>query len=86
MLSLVPQLLFKRLVKIEGAKAAINYGIDKLRFPDVTRVGSALTLRAKLAELVEKPLGQLGRFEVTFHAEGSPKPCCVAEILVLFSF
>jgi acyl dehydratase len=84
-LSLVPQMLFRRLVLVEGVKAVINYGIDKLRFPDVTRVGSALTLRAKLAEIVDKPAGKLARFEVAFSAEGSPKPCCVAEILVMFT-
>lgn len=84
-LSLVPQMLFRRLVQVEGVKAVINYGIDKLRFPDVTRVGSALTLRAKLAEIVDKPAGKLARFEVAFSAEGSAKPCCVAEILVMFT-
>jgi acyl dehydratase len=84
-MSLVPQMLFRRLVQVEGMKAVINYGIDKLRFPDVTRVGSALTLRAKLAGITQKQTGHLARFEVAFSAEGSAKPCCVAEILVLFT-
>jgi acyl dehydratase len=84
-LSLVPQMLFKRLLKVEGIKAVINYGIDKLRFPDVTRVGASLTVKAKLAELVEKPAGTLAKFEVVFTAEGSSKPSCAAEILVMFT-
>jgi acyl dehydratase len=84
-MSLVPQMLFRRLVQVDGMKAVINYGIDRLRFPDVTRVGSKLTLRAKLAGITQKQTGQLARFEVAFSAEGSDKPCCVAEILVLFT-
>jgi acyl dehydratase len=83
--SLVPIMLFSRLIRVTNVPATINYGIDKLRFPDVARVGAAVTLKATLRELTERKTGRLGRFALEFTAEGSDKPCCVAEILVLFT-
>lgn len=83
-LSLVPPLLFGRLLEVRSVDAMINYGADKLRFPDVARVGAQLSLRARLEELTPKAGGHLGRFALTFEATGSAKPCCVAEILILF--
>lgn len=82
-LSLMPPLLFGRLLDVRSVGSMLNYGIDKLRFPDVTRVGAGLTLRATLTELSPKGPGQLGRFALTFEASGASKPCCVAEILIM---
>ena len=84
-LSLVPIMLFRRLIRVTNVPATINYGIDTLRFPDVARVGAAVSLKATLKELTERKTGRLGRFALEFTAEGSDKPCCVAEILVLFT-
>jgi acyl dehydratase len=84
-LSLVPPLLFGRLLQVEGVTSILNYGIDKLRFVDVCRVGADLTLRATLQSLDAKGIGQLGRYGLVFEASGSSRPCCVAEILLLFT-
>lgn len=83
-LSLVPVLLFDRLLKVQGVGSMINYGAERLRFPDVARVDAELTLRARLDELSDKAGGKLGRFTLTFEATGSARPCCAAEILILF--
>jgi acyl dehydratase len=84
-LSLVPVLLFGKLLRVEGVGAMINYGADKLRFPDVTPSGAKISLSAKLLELTPKGPGKLGRFACAFQVEGASKPCCVAEILILFA-
>lgn len=82
-LSLVPTLLFDELLEIRGVGSILNYGADKLRFPDVARVGSGISLTATLDTLVERPPGHLGTFTLTFTATGSAKPCCVAQVLLL---
>lgn len=82
-LGLVPTLLFGELLRIEGVQTILNYGADKLRFPDVARVGSEITLRATLESLTPRPPGELATFGLTFTASGSTKPCCVAQILLL---
>jgi acyl dehydratase len=83
-LSLVPSLLFDQLLDVQGVGSILNYGADKLRFPDVARVGSEITLTAKLESLTPRPPGELGTFTLTFTATGSSKPACVAQILLLF--
>lgn len=84
-LSLLPVLLFQQLLVVEGVPAMINYGLDKLRFPAVTPVGSEVRLRAVLESLEPKAGGQLGRFVLSFEVEGVPKPVCAATALILFS-
>ena len=84
-LSLLPVLLFEKLLVVEGVSAMINYGLDKLRFPAVTPVGSEIRLRAVLESLEPKAGGQLGRFAVSFEASEASKPVCAATCLILFT-
>jgi acyl dehydratase len=82
-LSLVPTLLFGKLLKVDGVSAMLNYGADKLRFPDVVRVGSEVRLSATLESLTPRAPGELATFALEFTASGAAKPCCVAKILIL---
>jgi acyl dehydratase len=82
-LSLVPRLLFDELMRIEGVGTILNYGVDKLRFPDVARTGADITLEARLESLTPRPPGELATFALTFRANGGDKPCCAAQILLL---
>jgi acyl dehydratase len=83
-LSLVPPLLFGQLLKVEGVSAILNYGADKLRFPDVARVGSEVQLTATLQSLDSRKQGELATFALEFTATGAKKPCCAAQILLMF--
>lgn len=84
-LSLLPPLLFEKLLAVEDVSAMINYGLDKLRFPAVTPVGAQVRLRAVLESLEPKAGGQLGRFALSFEVEGVAKPVCAATALILFT-
>jgi len=84
-LSLLPVLLFEKLLVVEGVDAMINYGLDKLRFPAVTPVGSEVRLRAVLESLEPKAGGQLGRFALSFETPDAAKPVCAATSLILFT-
>jgi acyl dehydratase len=84
-LSLLPVLLFEKLLVVEGFNAMINYGLDKLRFPAVTPVGTKVRLRAVLESLQPKAGGQLGTFSLAFEAESAAKPVCAATALILFT-
>ena len=83
-LSLVPPLLFGQLLKVDGVSAILNYGADKLRFPDVARVGSEVQLAATLESLETRKQGELAVFALEFTATGAAKPCCAAQILLMF--
>ena len=84
-LSLLPALLFENVLVVEGVNALINYGLDKVRFPAVTPVGSEVRVSAVLESLEPKANGQLGRFAVTFEVPGASRPVCAATSLILFT-
>lgn len=67
----------------DGLVAAINYGLDRVRFPAPVKVGSRVRARSELlsVEAVAKDTLQLKR-RVTFEIDGQDKPGCVAEALV----
>ena len=83
-LSLLPQLLADGF-HVEGASAAMNYGLNRLRFPSVLPSGSRIRARTRLAG-TDSPSagGLLATYEVTVEREGGERPVLVAELLVLY--
>jgi acyl dehydratase len=66
---------------LDGFAFAINYGLNKVRFPAPLPVGSRVRMHAKLTALDDIPGGAQMTVEVTFEREGGEKPVCVAETL-----
>ena len=66
----------------QGVLMGINYGLDKVRFPNPVKVGSRVRAKRELvgAELAAPNTIQLKQ-RVTVEIEGEPKPGCVAETL-----
>jgi acyl dehydratase len=79
-LSLAPTLL-EEILRVSGVAMAVNYGLNKLRFPAPVPVGSKVRAGASLAELEEVAGGVQVVLATTFEIEGGTKPVCVAEIL-----
>jgi acyl dehydratase len=79
-LSLAPRFSYD-MYTFEGFAFALNYGLNRLRFPAPLPVGSNVRMRAKLAGVEEIPGGAQLTTELTFEREGSDKPVCVAESL-----
>jgi len=79
-MSLGPVLL-PQVVTVTGFSMALNYGLDKLRFPSPVPVGSKLRLSAKLLAVDDVKGGVQTTYELTFQVEGSDKPACVAQAL-----
>ncbi|UPK76089.1 MaoC family dehydratase [Nocardioidaceae bacterium SCSIO 66511] len=81
-LSLVP-LFGSEVFAFGGAGAKLNYGTNKVRFPAPVPVGSRVRARVELAEVAEIPAGQQCVVKYTVELEGSEKPACIAETVVL---
>jgi acyl dehydratase len=66
----------------QGVVIGVNYGLDKVRFPNPVKVGSKVRARRELlaADLVAPNTIQLKQ-RVTVEIEGEAKPGCVAESL-----
>lgn len=79
-LSLVPVLL-EQVLTVGGVSMAVNYGLNKLRYPAPVPVGSRVRLGVVLAAVEEVNGGVQATLACTFEVEGSAKPGCVAEVL-----
>ncbi len=83
-LSLIPALMGDLLVRPEGMKMGINYGLDSVRFIQPVKVGSRVRLNVTLLDAYEKNPGQwLLKARVEMEIEGAEKPAYVAETLAL---
>jgi acyl dehydratase len=83
-LSLVSYLM-KQAVQIQsGLRMAVNYGLNRVRFPAPVLAGSKIRGRFTLAALQELPKGIEAVFSVAVESEGKEKPCCVAEWIVRY--
>jgi acyl dehydratase len=84
-LSLVPR-LSSGIFAFDGVGRAVNYGIEKVRFPAPVRPGARIRARATLIET--RPAGPhgtgvLGRVRYTIEIDGATRPACVLDALML---
>jgi acyl dehydratase len=79
-LALAPALLAE-VFPLDGFAMAVNYGLDKLRFPAPLLVGDRVRLRAQLDRRQEMNDGALLALTLTFEREAGGKPVCVAQTL-----
>jgi len=85
-LSLISHFI-KELLQIEGGlRLAVNYGLNRVRFPDAVRADSKVRARVALLALKELPDALEATFSVTIENEKSDKPNCVAEWIVRYYF
>ena len=69
---------------IEGLAMAVNYGLDRVRFPAPVPVGARIRATTVLRETKQTSLGVLSYCRVTVHAEGHEKAVCVADTVTLY--
>jgi acyl dehydratase len=83
-LSLISHLL-KELIQIQSdVRLAVNYGLNRVRFPSPVRAGANLRARFGLVGLEELPGALQAVFSVAMEVESSDKPCCVAQWVVRY--
>ena len=79
-LSLAP-MFTEQVMSLEGFAFAVNYGLNKVRFPAPVPVGKRVRATVELASLEEIPGGAQITLGLTFEVEGGEKPACVAQTL-----
>ncbi|MER8096649.1 MaoC family dehydratase [Streptomyces goshikiensis] len=84
-LSLLPSLV-PQIMRVEGMKMGINYGVNKVRFPAPVPVGSRLRATAVITEVTQAGGGVQVAATVTVECEGAAKPVCVAESVSRYYF
>jgi acyl dehydratase len=81
-LSLVP-MLGTSVFALETPGAKLNYGVNKVRFPNPLRVGSRIRSTISVADVADLPAGKQLTLKHVIEIEGESKPACVAESVVL---
>lgn len=79
-LSLIPALL-REVVTFSGFAMALNYGLNKVRFPHPVAVGSRIRGHVRSLSVEDVKGGVQSITQITIEIEGAPKPACVAEFI-----
>ncbi|HYL94533.1 MAG TPA: MaoC family dehydratase [Terriglobales bacterium] len=82
-LSLISRMM-EQAVRVEGVRLAINYGLNRVRFPAPVRAGSQIRGRFHLQSVKDVSGAVEAVYGVTVEVEGEQKPCCVAEWIVRY--
>src|SRR6266403_4720367 len=83
-LSLISHFMSEAIRIESGVRLAVNYGLNRVRFPSAVRADSRIRARVALLALKELPDSVEATYAVTMESEQSEKPCCVAEWIVRF--
>jgi acyl dehydratase len=82
-LSLLPSLA-SEVYRVDGVRMAVNYGLNRVRFPAPVPTGSAIRGGIRLVAAEEIAGGLHVINEVTVERQGEARPCCVAETVSRF--
>ncbi|RZK73529.1 MAG: MaoC family dehydratase [Rhodococcus sp. (in: high G+C Gram-positive bacteria)] len=77
-LSLLPT-LGAELMRVDGVKLVINYGLNKVRFPQPVKVGAKVRAGGEIVSFEHTKQGAQVVVKFTIEIEGADKPACVAE-------
>ena len=82
-LSLLSSML-KEALQIHGVRLAVNYGLNRVRFPAAVRVDSKIRARFSVLSVKELADSLEAVFTATVECDGLDKPCCVAEWILRY--
>ena len=82
-LSLTPAVI-AQVLEIRELTAALNYGVNKVRFPAPVRVGAQVRAAVTVASAQQKTSGVESVFKLTYEIDGEARPACVADVIVLY--
>ena len=80
-LSLLSRMGAEAMLIPDGLKMAVNYGLDRVRFPAPLPVGAQWRGGAEIVEVTDVPGGVQVKTKVTVEVKDQEKPACVAECL-----
>lgn len=82
-LSLAP-VVISEVLQIRELTAALNYGLNKVRFPAPVPVGAQIRGVVTVMSAQQKTSGVEGVFTLTYEIDGGDRPACVADVIVLY--
>ena len=83
-LSLISYFIKQAIQIPRDVRLAVNYGLNRVRFPAPVRAGSEIRARVSLQSLKDLPDGVEAIFGVSMECKDVSKPCCVADWIVRY--
>ena len=83
-LSLLSHFMSQAIQIRSGVRMTVNYGLNRVRFPAPVRVDSKLRVHFTLRAAKDLPDALEAIFDARVEAQGSDKPCCVAEWVIRY--
>ncbi|GLZ84691.1 MaoC family dehydratase [Metapseudomonas resinovorans] len=74
-------LFLPQIVEVRGISMGVNYGCEKVRFPNVVRAGSRVRGSAQLVAAEEVKGGIQATIRVSVEIEGEDRPGCVVDTI-----
>ena len=72
-------------IQLDDVRLAINYGLNRVRFPSAVRAGSRIRARIVLQSIRDVGDSTEAIYAITIEVEGAEKPCCVAEWIARYN-
>ena len=82
-LSLAP-VVISQVLEIRELTAALNYGLNRVRFPSPVRVGAQIRAAVTVMSAQQKTSGVESVFTLTYEIDGEDRPACIADVIVLY--
>jgi acyl dehydratase len=82
-LALTPAVI-AQVLEIRELTAALNYGLNTVRFPAPVRVGSQVRAAVTVSSAQQKTSGVESVFTLTYEIDGEERPACIADVIVLY--
>ncbi|GAA2119729.1 MaoC family dehydratase [Kitasatospora saccharophila] len=76
--------LWSELLQVEGVAMAVNYGLNKVRFPSPVKVGAKIRAHGAIASVTEVKGGAEVTVDLTVEIDGVAKPAVVAQAVYRF--
>ncbi|MGH8353275.1 MAG: MaoC family dehydratase [Pseudomonas sp.] len=72
-------LFLPQILEVRGIAMGVNYGCDRVRFPNVLRVGARVRGSAELLSVEQIKGGVQACIRVSVEIEGEERPACVVD-------
>jgi len=83
-IALAPALL-PQVMRVEGVRMAVNYGLEKMRLPAPVPAGARVRLVGELKDVRDMPGGGARAIlGLVFEIEGGGKPACIADAIYVY--
>ncbi|MFF1252781.1 MaoC family dehydratase [Pseudarthrobacter sp. NPDC058329] len=76
--------LMAEIFEVVDMGTGVNYGLDRLRFPAPVPVGSSVRVNGSIGAVSPIEGGYQIQVDVVFEVSTSPKPACVAQLVLRY--